>query len=91
MNAHDSINKFGLTGMSLKMANHMTNGYADDRCPVCDEYNEGYNDLEFFNGSEGCGIWLRCSCPECGSKWTLEYKLDFAYIMYDGLADNEEG
>lgn len=88
MNSHDSIKKFGLAGMSLKIANYMTNGYADERCPVCDEYNEGYDDLEFFNGPDGCGISVTCGCPECGSRWTLVYTLDYAHVFYDGLADS---
>lgn len=90
MNMHDSVSRYGLSGMSVKMANSTANGYADETCPVCGEYNEGFDDYEFYNSSNGCGYRIYCGCPECGSRWSLEYTLDYAYIFYDGLADNNK-
>ena len=90
MNAYESAARFGLSGMSLKIKNKTESGYADERCPVCDAYNEGFDDYEFYNGEDGCGYRIFCGCPECGSRWSLEYTLDYAYIFYDGLADDEE-
>ena len=76
----------GLAGLRLKM-----DGPSDDmRCPVCGAQTLGSDRDEFFSGALGCGVRCDCKCDECGSEWALTYKLDFAYIYYDGTANDDD-
>ena len=48
---------------------------ADEKCPWCGAEVDGYDDLDFVHYNNGCGIEVRCYCPECEKEYALVYHL----------------